>query len=167
MRTRDFALAVLTAALIVLLIPLPGRAINIGDKAPDFQLENAASGSPIKLSNYLDKPTVLVFWTSWCPHCRNELPVLESLYGEMGGKVNFVGISLDDDPGSAAKEISGAGITFPNAFADDQKNRLVSDYSVMGVPAIFILDKSGTIKYKRAGEISKSELRDEINTLGS
>lgn len=48
------------------------------DRVPlDVPLGKTLDGSVVRLSDFNGKPVVLMFWASWCPHCRNELPGLE------------------------------------------------------------------------------------------
>lgn len=46
-----------------------------GTAAPDFTL-NDLSDKSVKLSDFRGKTVVLVFWASWCPDCRAEIPQL-------------------------------------------------------------------------------------------
>lgn len=59
-------------------------ALNIGDKAPDFTLENAV-GDPVKLSEYLkDGPVVLTWYRGgWCPYCNLTLNHLQANLSEI------------------------------------------------------------------------------------
>lgn len=45
----------------------------------DVPLGKALDGTVVRLSDFDGKPVVVMFWASWCPHCRNELPGLERL----------------------------------------------------------------------------------------
>ena len=45
--------------------------------APDFVLPRLGGGR-VGLSDLRGKVVVLNFWATWCPHCIEELPSLES-----------------------------------------------------------------------------------------
>jgi thiol-disulfide isomerase/thioredoxin len=47
--------------------------------APEFVLEDAASGASVSLHSLRGKPILLNFWASWCPPCVEEIPLLEAL----------------------------------------------------------------------------------------
>lgn len=53
-------------------------AKQVGDKAPEFTLNNAL-GEPVKLSDYLKKGKVILTWYrgSWCPYCNLTLNALQ------------------------------------------------------------------------------------------
>ncbi|MBU1090356.1 MAG: redoxin domain-containing protein, partial [Candidatus Omnitrophica bacterium] len=58
--------------------------------APDFELQDL-NQKTYMLSDYRDKQAVaLFFWTTWCPHCRRELAVLNQRYAE----VSVAGLEL-------------------------------------------------------------------------
>ncbi len=51
---------------------------SIGNTAPDFQLANT-NGTPVSLDSLRGQPAVLVFWTAWCPSCKEEAPHINEL----------------------------------------------------------------------------------------
>ncbi len=53
-------------------------AKQVGDKAPDFTLNNAL-GKPVTLSEYLKKGKVVLTWYrgNWCPYCNLTLHALQ------------------------------------------------------------------------------------------
>lgn len=49
----------------------------------------------IDLNNISGKRTYLWFVATWCPHCKNEMPVLEEFYKKYKSKVNMQMIVID------------------------------------------------------------------------
>jgi len=154
-------------AMVALLAVSALAAVSVGDKAPNFTLDSI-NGSATSLSSVTDKPTLLVFWASWCPHCQRELPMLQDIYKDLHSKgMNAMGVSVDDNIGSAKSFIQSSSITFPNVYAGNDKGMgVVQDYSVRGVPTIFILGKGGVVKAKYEGEVDGSTIRQQFAKLG-
>ena len=50
----------------------------VGDTAPDFQLTQM-NGAAISVADLRGQPAVLVFWTAWCPVCKEEAPHINTL----------------------------------------------------------------------------------------
>lgn len=55
------------------------KALNVGDIAPNFVLNNAM-GKPVELYDYLKKGKVILTWYrgGWCPYCNLTLQELQS-----------------------------------------------------------------------------------------
>src|SRR5687768_4943457 len=72
-----------------------------GQPAPDFVLKSA-SGDNLRLSEYRGEVVMINFWATWCGPCRQELPLLDELYGRYN-KVGFrlLGVNIDDDSSKA------------------------------------------------------------------
>jgi len=89
---------------------LPENCFNIELKSLD--------GKTYKLSEFKGKPTILVFWASWCPHCRKEMPQLKGLYNQEGGDIQIIAMSMDKEMEKLKKYLESFGVrsshlTFP------------------------------------------------------
>jgi len=76
---------------------------QVGNKAPDFTLQDA-DGKTVRLSDYLGKNPILIdFWATWCNPCKVELPHLEAIYKKHKDQgLVFMAIS-EDSPRSVSK----------------------------------------------------------------
>ncbi|OFY58084.1 MAG: hypothetical protein A2V50_02100, partial [Bacteroidetes bacterium RBG_19FT_COMBO_42_10] len=72
------------------------KAVAIGQKAPDFTL-NDVSGNPVSLSSKIGAKLLLIdFWAGWCNPCRQENPNVVRVYKEFNKKgFDVFGVSLD------------------------------------------------------------------------
>ena len=125
--------------------------VSIGNKAPDFSAPNP-DGNIISLYENLGKVTIIDFWASWCGPCRIENPNVVALYNEFKDKgLQIIGVSLDR-PGKAdewKQAIEADKLTWLHVSNLKYWNDpIVAEYNVEGIPAVFVLDASGTIVAK-------------------
>jgi peroxiredoxin len=133
-------------------IPNAQSTALLNKPAPNFKL-TALDGRTISLADYRGKEkVVLSFWASWCGPCRRELPVLRSFYQRThrpGADYDILAINLDDDRESAQQATNEGKLPFPVLLDPDQK--IADAYGVNGIPALFIVDKTGRVSYANAG----------------
>jgi len=137
------------------------------EKAPHFVLPDAG-GKAFDLKQQNGKVVLLSFWASYCKPCIAEMPLLDNLwvtYSDSGLMV--VGISIDTKHSQAkAKEITRQQkVNYPMLYDAGQK--AMELYRVGGVPAFFLIDKRGNIRFRFEGFTpkTKSELVDKIKLL--
>ena len=112
--------------------------------APAFQL-NDLNGKAVSLSGYLGKKTVLlVFWTTWCPYCREQLKDLNERYPWLAKKsIEVLAINTGEPKDKVAGFAKSRSLTFKILL--DEDNQVAASYDLMGVPTYFVVDISGKI----------------------
>ena len=127
-----------------------------GDTAYDFYLEDM-DGNFVSLSDFRGKKVFLSFWTSWCPHCRDEMPHLQEFAEEnedvviLGVNVTSSESSLDDVKGF----VDEFGLTFPNLYGTDDITNL---YDVEFLPTSYFIDSNGVVNESVIGTVTKDIL---------
>jgi thiol-disulfide isomerase/thioredoxin len=114
-------------------------------------------GSAGAIVESLRGPMVLNVWGSWCTTCLDEMPEFVSFYSKAAGKVQLVGIAVEEaSVANSQKFIEENGMTWPNFYDRENETRA---YFGMGVPVTLFIDASGKTVYKKIGVIeSESEL---------
>ena len=123
--------------------------INGGDVAPDFTVE-MLDGSKVTLSALQGKPTLLIFWATWCPPCRLELSKLqEHIIDRYGDKINVLPISRGEERAKVEEYISKMGYTFAVGLDGDQS--IYRKYATNYIPRCFVIDAKGKVLYSGVG----------------
>lgn len=120
-----------------------------GQAAPDFVLKSA-TGDNLRLSEYRGDVVMINFWATWCGPCRQEMPLLDELYGRYQ-RVGFrlLGVNIDDDSRRAMAMVDELGVKFPVLF--DEKKEVSKLYDVEAMPVTVLLDRAGTVRHVHHG----------------
>jgi thiol-disulfide isomerase/thioredoxin len=108
----------------------------VGKPAPeDWSIEKWFQGeSEVTLDG--QNATLLVFWESWCPHCRTEVPKMQSLYDRYKDKglqvVGVTRLTRDATEESVASFIAEQSVAYPIA---KESGALAEYFNVKGIPA--------------------------------
>lgn len=88
---------------LILLLNLEGKNQNVGDKAPDFTLQQVQSGN-FTLSNQTGK-VVFIFWLGYaCPYCKSAAPSINSeIINTFKDRSGFVAVGIDTWDGSSSQ----------------------------------------------------------------
>ena len=163
------ALAV-AAAPTALAGEMPAK-FKVGDKAPDFTLQEI-NGRQVQLSKVnKGRVVLLAFWSLRCGACLQEVPFLEQIHKSFGGKgVAVISVVTDGVDAAATKSImkevgaapSYAVLTDPDFTASDTYTNFI-------VPHTLVIDRAGIIRYLHTGFESGTEKQYEaalVKALG-
>ena len=120
-----------------------------GQPAPDFVLKSA-TGENLRLSEFRGDVVMINFWATWCGPCRQEMPLLDELYGRYQ-RVGFslLGVNIDDDSRRAMAMVDELGVSFPVLF--DTEKAVSKLYEVEAMPVTVLLDREGTVRHIHHG----------------
>lgn len=128
-----------------------GRALLVGDRAPDFALPGLDRNT-VSLANYRGQVVVLNFWATWCQPCVEEAPSLEKFSAEMQPLgVTVIGVSVDEDVAALQKFVADYRLSFP--IARDPGGSLAAHFGTFKFPETYIIDRNGRVAEKIIGAI--------------
>ena len=106
-------------------------------------------GKPLDVEACIGKqPVMLVFWATWCPTCKDEIPYINSLVRQFAERgMAFFGVNVgQNDTYKRAKAFAVKyGMQYPTYF--DQSTAISMRYGVRGLPTVVIADKKGIVRY--------------------
>lgn len=175
MRKRKYTIPVVVLALVLVVSALALANLKPGTKAPDFKLPNL-EGKQVKLSSYFAKSgnvVVLDVWATWCPYCVGEVPQLIKLQSDYKKKpVKVIGVAIDDQLAPVKEFAKNNKINYTLLY--DQSGKIMhQSYDVQGIPATYIIDKKGVIKFVHSGfpadpkgqKETMDQMRKQIDSL--
>ncbi len=139
--------------------PAGGSNADVSGRAlPDVALV-ATDGATATFADYRGAPLVVNVWFSYCPPCQRELADFATVHGEVGDRIQFVGVDPFDSVEVMEKFASERGVTYDLLRDPDQE--LPVALEIVTYPATFFVDADGRVLHQ-AGELDADELRHHI-----
>jgi thiol-disulfide isomerase/thioredoxin len=138
----------LATIMVLGVLATAAHAVEQGDHAPPWQ-GTTFDGAPVSFPALLDqKPTVVVFWATWCPYCRAFMPQLQAIEADYGDRINVLTINAKEDgDADPAAYVEAPG--FP-MIAVQSGDAIAAAYGVEYIPGLMVIDGDGTVAYRRA-----------------
>lgn len=112
--------------------------------APQVQFQTLA-GQPFTLGELRGNVVLLNFWATWCIPCREEIPVLNAMQHDLGGRgFKVVGATLDDTAAAVQdyqKEVAKFEYTVVTGSGDAQPQ----------LPTTYLIDREGRVRQRIIG----------------
>ena len=158
--------AVCLAALVMLAAgcvsdgKTPGNAagrVEVGLPAPAYTTVSL-DGDSVSLAQQRGKVVLLNIWATWCHPCREEIPELRAIHGRYRDRgLELVGVSVDTDGTDETIRtfMKDFQMTFP--IWRDPDERISTQFLAVGVPATFLIDKAGILRWRKTGPIAPND----------
>ena len=144
-------------ALMVLLfvaVPLLAAELEVGAKAPAFELVNAVDGHRVAFAAGDGRLSVIVFTCNQCPYAKAFEPRLIALGNEYAKRgVVFYAIDSNDDaayPVETMGEMKGRATSqhYPFPYLKDGDSKVAREYGARVTPHVFVIDGKGIVRYR-------------------
>jgi thiol-disulfide isomerase/thioredoxin len=123
---------------------------NVGAPLPALVLEKF-SGERLDLDAFRGKVVLLDLWASWCPPCKDEMPVLDDLAARLADNgVVVIALSVDEDR-AAAESFLATRPRWSMILAHDPHGRVPEQLQPPKMPTSYIIDAGGIVRHVNAG----------------
>lgn len=117
----------------------------VGKTAPEFTLEKVAGGNQSLTDFRQGKNMIIFFWATWCPHCREELTVMNKRIEELTKKgIKIAAVDLGEKL-EIVKSFVQKNAVKMEVFIDEESS-LEEPYGIIGVPTLFFINQEGVVK---------------------
>ena len=138
-------------------------AFHVGKPAPALKLPQLGGGE-MDLANLRGKPVWVNFMGTYCPPCRDELPLMSGFlarYGEQTGLVVLL-VDVKEDEGTVAPFLDSLNVAFPVGLDGGTAQ---AAWQAFALPEHFWIDKDGIVRYGALGGIGPDVMVQGLKTI--
>jgi cytochrome c-type biogenesis protein len=130
---------------------------EIGQPAPEYRAVTL-DGDSASLAASRGRVTLLNVWATWCHPCRDEIPVLQALHERYAARgFELIGVSVDGRGESATIREFARDFGMTYDLWHDPEERVQSTFLAVGVPATFLIDRDGVLRWRHVGPIRATD----------
>ena len=141
----------------------PAQPVAIERPLPDLSGPQLAGGT-VDIGEFEGSPMVVNVWASWCGPCETETPDMIRLSGEYADDgVRFLGVDHNDQTAAARAFTERMGTPYPSV--EDPAGRFAAQLGYIGLPATFVVDEDGVIRWAIYGPTDAATVRPLIDDV--
>lgn len=116
------------------------------EQASDFNLPDLEQNAYLLSRNQDKNNVLLVFWTTWCPFCSEELQRLNKVYQNLSKEgLEVVAVNVGERQNKVAAFVKRYNLSYKVLL--DTSASVSKSFSVIGVPTYVLIDKKGRIVF--------------------
>lgn len=133
------------------------RSVQVGKTVPEYRAVSV-DGDSVSLAGQRGKVVLFNVWATWCHPCRDEIPELLVLYNKYKPRgLELVGVSIDANGSDEAIRSFMKDFRMNYPVWRDPDERVSTEFLVVGVPATFLIDRNGTLRWRKTGPIQPGD----------
>lgn len=122
-----------------------GADLKVGDRLPDFEVI-MSDGSVVTDESLKGNVSVVVFFHTSCPDCRQALPVIQNIYDDYAPKnVVFAVVSREEGSDEVLSYWKENGLEMP--YSAQNSRKVYEKFASVLIPRVYISDRDGIIRY--------------------
>jgi subtilisin family serine protease len=119
-------------------------AVQVGGPAPDFSLTNL-NGQTLQPSQAQGRDLLLVFGTTWCPHCRDLMPQLSDIQDRSSARLTVWFLCVRQNERTALDFYRGQAMTYE--VLPDPDGAVAAAYGIDRIPTSVFIDRKGILRW--------------------
>ena len=131
--------------------------VDIGAPVPEYAATSLV-GDSVSLAALHGKVVLLNVWATWCHPCRDEIPELQAIHERYAARgLELVGISVDTESADDAIHAFMRDFRMTYPVWRDPAERVSAQFHIVGVPATFLIDRDGVLRWRKTGPIQPGD----------
>jgi cytochrome c biogenesis protein CcmG/thiol:disulfide interchange protein DsbE len=131
--------------------------VEIGSPAPSYAA-TTMTGDSVSLGGLRGKVVLLNVWATWCGPCRKEIPELRAIHASYKDRgLELVGVTVDAAGSDDAIRQFTKDFEMAYPIWRDPDERINARYSIVGLPATFLIDRGGILRWKATGPVEPND----------
>ena len=131
--------------------------VDVGAPVPAYAAASL-SGDSVSLAALRGKVVLLNVWATGCHPCRDEIPELQALHERYAARgLELVGVSVDAESADNAIRAFMRDFRMTYPVWRDPAERVSAQFHIVGVPATFLIDREGVLRWRKTGPIQPGD----------
>jgi len=128
-----------------------GAMVRVEDRPLPQLAGKGLDGAPLSAAAFRGKVLVVSVWATWCLDCEHDQPGFVRVAGRYAGKdVAFLGVNPEEtSTAQPTAWVRRYGVPYPSI--EDPSGRFAASLGYTGLPATYVVDRAGTIRYSIIG----------------
>lgn len=116
--------------------------VGLGDIAPPLRLAQLG-GAEVDTAALLGQPLWVNFMATWCPPCREELPIMDRLQRDLGERMTIIVVDVEEDADTVASFFNSLEVALPVALDEDGSAQ--EAWNAVALPVHYWIDEEGRV----------------------
>ena len=145
--------------------PSPGDpqvGLAVGDIAPPLRLAQLG-GAEVDTEALRGQPLWVNFMATWCPPCREELPIMDRLQRDLGDRMTIIVVDVEEDADTVASFFNSLEVALPVAL--DEDGRAQEAWNAVALPVHYWIDEEGRVGGVLYGGAGPEQFIEGIETV--
>ncbi|HVU51592.1 MAG TPA: TlpA disulfide reductase family protein [Polyangia bacterium] len=139
----------MNALLLLALLARHGELLSEGTPAPRIEAyghDGRAFGA-----DFAGRITIVDFFATWCPHCRESLSGHDRLMRAFGDRVRLLVIDVDEEPAFVRAFFARRALPPGAELLFDRASFTSRAWRVTGFPTLYVVDRGGFVRWATSG----------------